>query len=135
MKRKELAAKLNGREIGSEISAEECARARDNKLVVIFGASDDLAEIVGSITDEVSLYDGGLIAFLDGELLTKKCDNDDCPHEESMLEKAKIVKAVWCGEGKATWSYESDIPHDKFMIKEDGENYCEGIVISYEDLK
>ena len=42
MTKEELAATLNGREYNHEITKEEEAEARENGLVVIFGASDDL---------------------------------------------------------------------------------------------
>ncbi len=73
MNKEELAKRLDGRLIGNEISKEEEAKAQEDGLIVIFGASDDLAEIRGAIYDEVGCYDGGVIAFYQGELLTKSC--------------------------------------------------------------
>ena len=49
--------------------------------------------------------------------------------------KLREIKAVWCAPGKPAWSYETDIPHEKFNIYEDGELFCEGIVFSLEDLR
>lgn len=136
MNKEELAKRLDGRLIGNEISKEEEANAQDDGLIVIFGSSDDLAEIRGAIYDEVGCYDGGVIAFYKGELLTKSCSNDDCPHEEVMLEKSKIIKALWCPDDDGvSWKYETGIPHAKFDIIEDNEVYCRGIVISYKDIK
>ena len=59
---------------------------------------------------------------------------------------------IWCGmiDGESagpesdfkteegdliTWCYKTDIPHETFMIYDDGEPYCRGIVFSIEDLK
>lgn len=134
MNREQLAELLNGREIGNEISKEEESQAEKNGLIVIFGASDDLAEIRGAVYDEVECYDGGVIAFHKGELLKKECDNDDCPHEEKMLEDSKIVKAEWCATEDASWTYETDVPHSEFDIMEGEEVYCRGIVINQKDL-
>lgn len=134
MNKKELAALLHGRELGDEISKEEEKIASESGLVVVFGASDDLAEIRGAIYEEVGVYDGGVIAFLDGDLLQKKCDNDDCPHEEDMLEKAKIVKALWC-DAKIPWTYETEIPHETFDIMEEGIVFCRGIVFDVKDIE
>ena len=33
-----------------------------------------------------------------------------------------------------SWSFETDIPHEIFMIYDDGNPYCEGIVFSIDDL-
>lgn len=134
MTKKELAALLNGRSLGDEMSEQDEVDAKENDLIVIYGYSDDLAEIRGAIYEEVSCYDGGVIPFLSGDLLEKKCDNDDCPHEEDMLEKAKIVKAHWCS-GKIPWTYETEIPHETFDIMEDGIVFCRGIVFDRRDIE
>ena len=33
------------------------------------------------------------------------------------------------------WTYRTDIPHETFMIYEDGEPYCRGIVFNIDDVK
>jgi hypothetical protein len=129
---KELAQILNGREIGNEISKTECDRAEKDRLVVIFGASDDLAEIRGAVYDEVSCYDGGFIYFVEGTIYETKCGDDECPHEESRRENAKVVEAIW-GQGPS-WTYKTEIPHETFDILEDGEVFCRGIVFHLGDL-
>ena len=49
-----------------------------------------------------------------------------------------IIEACWCeivnGE-RFSWSYKTDIPHSTFVIWEDYEPYCLGIVFSVDDLK
>ncbi len=57
MNAKQLAAQLNGREYGSEITKEEEAAAKKAGLVVVYGASDDLVELRGAIEEEVGAYD------------------------------------------------------------------------------
>ena len=48
---------------------EQEQAAKQNNLLVLFGASDDLLEMRGAIRDEVGAYDGGEYALaLDGEL-------------------------------------------------------------------
>ena len=130
-----FAEKINGRSIGQELTKQDESFARENGIVVIFGASDDLAEIGGAISDEVSVFDGGVVAFYKGDLLRRECDNDGCPHEVRMLEKSIIVNALWCAKDKPSWSYETDIPHEKFSVLEDGEPYCEGIVFHVSDIQ
>lgn len=133
MTKEELAQKLNGRKIGEEMSLDDEIDARESSLIVIFGSSDDLAEIRGIINDEVSVYDGNIIPFLNGDLFKKECDNDECPHEEWMLERAYTVKAKWC-DGDISWTYETEIPHVTFDILEDDEIYCRGIVFNKSEI-
>lgn len=135
MTKEEFAKKLDGREVGKEMDAGDEYIAKDSGLIVIFGASDDLAEIRGYVHDEVSVYEGGVIPFYKGKLLTKECDNDDCPHEERQLEKAKLVHAVWDEGDEAVWTYKTEIPHATFFIKEAGGNYCQGIVFDKKDIE
>ena len=61
----EFAQKLHGRLRSREIFTNEEILARDNGLVVVMGASDDLMEFTGAISDEVSAWDGGLAWVLD----------------------------------------------------------------------
>lgn len=132
MDKRQFAQMLNGRTIGDEITEEESKQAEKLGLVVIFGASDDLAEIRGAIDDEVSVYNGGDILFSADSLYKSKCRDEDCPHEGTIQEHAPKVKAKWGGE--YSWSYETNIPHEVFHIVEDGQTYCRGIVFDIEDL-
>ena len=55
-------------------------------------------------------------------------------------ERANWIDARWCdGMNRdglpATWTYETEIPCERFDIWEDGEVYCVGLVFSIEDLK
>ena len=50
MDAKELAQKLHGRTYGN-ITTQDAAEAKDNDLVIVFGASDDLMEFRGAIYD------------------------------------------------------------------------------------
>ena len=52
MTKEELAAKLNGREYLHEMTKEEEREARASGLVVIFGASYDIMELRGAVTDQ-----------------------------------------------------------------------------------
>lgn len=136
MNAKELAERMNGREIYAEITADEAAQAAADGLVVVFGASDDLVELRGAIYDEVGAYDGGIVRInKDGVVQAPDCTNGaDCKYFKAATKDVKEIKAVWCGEGKAPWSYDTEIPHEEFNIFEDGELYCTGIVFSMEDV-
>lgn len=114
MTKEELAAILDGRQYCKETSFEIEQLAKDNNLLIVFGASDDLCEFRGAIYDEFGCYDGGEI---------------EC---EDLLEK---IEAVWSEkDGEPSWSYKTDIPHSEFKIYEDDELYCIGIVIDIGEI-
>ena len=69
MTKEQLAELLNGNEYRDEMTKEQEQAAKENNLLVLFGASDDLLEMRGAIYDEAGAYDGGEYALvLDGEL-------------------------------------------------------------------
>lgn len=105
---KEFAQMLDGREYRHEITKEEEALAKELGFVVVFGYSDDNAELRGAIDDEIGCFDGGVL------------EHDDLPN---------MIYAMWCPEYiDCSWAYQTSIPHEKFHIYEDGELYCVGIV-------
>lgn len=109
MKLREFADLLTDREYGHEITKEEEALAKELGFVVVFGYSDDNAELRGAINDEIGCYDGGVLEHKDlqGTILAEWCPDDiDC-----------------------SWHFSSTQPSEKFYIFEDGELYCVGIVI------
>lgn len=135
MTAKELAAMITGREYGEEITQEEMNQAAEAGLVVVYGYSDDSAELCGAIDDEVGCYNGGIIRMTkSGVLLTPDCGRDDCPYFGIAKRNAKTVAAKWHDDGNPCWSFDTDIPHETFEIFEDGELFCVGIVFSVEDL-
>jgi hypothetical protein len=135
MNAKELAEELNGYQYGEEVSKELAAQAKENNLVIVFGASDDLMEFCGAIDDEIGAYEG-TTAFITSEgLLENKCDID-CPYFEHATEKAKKIEALWCDDSEGPdWTYATDIPHETFEVIDEGRVYCRGIVFSLDDLK
>lgn len=56
---REFAAKLDGRQYGDEMRNEEEKLAKELDFLVVFGASDDLAELRGAIDDECGCFNGG----------------------------------------------------------------------------
>ena len=105
---KEFAKMLDGREYLHEITKEEEALAKELGFVVVFGYSDDNAELRGAIDDEIVCFDGGVL------------EHDDLPGG---------IYADWCPEDMdCSWSYGTSIPHETFNIYEHGELYCVGIV-------
>lgn len=129
---KEFANLLDGRQYRSEIWKEEEKIAKDNGFVVVFGASDDLMEFRGAINGEVDCFEGG-IAYItpDKELLDSDClaDCNECKYFKKILDSSIKIEALWCKTTtNCCWTYETEIPHEIFMIWEDGEQYCQGIV-------
>ena len=134
----ELAAMLDGAEYGHEVTKELAAQAKQDGLVIVYGASDDLMEFEGAIEYEADAYGGRKIHLgKHGILACPLCDTEwqDCPYYQAALDKAKTVEAVWCGDdADAAWTYKTEVPHACFNVYEDGELYCVGIVFSMEDL-
>ena len=132
MTKKSLAALLNGREYGSEITKEEAAEAKASGLLVIFGYSDDNVELRGRFEDEISCYEGGEI-FLHRDGVLNLDESGDCERcQERMKQKAKkcvSVEMLWCKEEGYSWTYKTSVPHATFEIVEDGEKFCRGIVL------
>ena len=108
MNLKEFANLLDGREYGGEITKEEEKLAKELGFVVVFGYSDDNAELRGAINDEIGCFDGGVL------------EHEDLPAG---------IYADWCPEDiDCAWAYGTSIPHEKFCIYDHGELYCVGIV-------
>ncbi|WP_028136138.1 hypothetical protein [Bradyrhizobium japonicum] len=134
MTRDEAAAALDGNQYREEGSTELFRAMKAAGLVAVYGASDDLMEFEGAIRDEVGVYNGG-IAYLNRKgLIANECESDNCPYHKQVLKDAPAaIEAVWDSNG-FSWQYKTSLPHSKFIIKEDGENYCEGIVFSLADI-
>lgn len=137
--KEELAARLTGREYGSEIATEESALAKDSGLVVVFGYSDDCMELRGAVDDEVSCYKRNIIITKKGVMLPF----DECDHECEEAARAwfmmellprAVVSALWSRDGYS-WTYDCDIPHATFEIVEGDEKFCRGIVFAVADMK
>lgn len=128
---KEFAKSINGKERDyPQFTKGEIQTAKENGFVIVYGCSDDLMEFEGAICDESGCYDGGRV-YIDktgvlsvDEPTTGKSWIDEIWHDE-MGENGEII----------TWTYETEIPHETFMIYADGEPFCRGIVFKVEDLK
>lgn len=139
MTKEQLAAKLNGREYTNEITADEDKEAKQNGLLVIFGASDDLCELRGVTNDEAGVYGGGTVTISrDGKLL-EEIDDDDSQvlQKYGVLSQVRAnraqgieVEALWCKEEGYSWTFKTPTPHATFEIVEGEEKYCRGIVLS-----
>jgi len=131
MTKEALAEKLNGREYGNEITEAEAKQAKADGLLVIFGYSDDNAELRGVIDDEVGCYDGGAFLLHSGGVVTGRhvCDCEYCGFKAKESQCVK-VEALFGREKPYTWTYRTSVPHATFNIMEDGKKFCRGIVIA-----
>lgn len=132
---KKFAHLINNRECGDEITTEEEKIAQENNWAVVFGASDDLCELRGCLNDEYDCFDGGeLYLNSHGVILLndEKCDN--CVSLKKVIENSYKINILWC-ENEFLWSYQTEIPHETFVINKDCKPYCQGIVFDMKDLK
>jgi len=138
MTKEELAAKLNGREYGSEITKAEEAEARASGLVVVFGYSDDNAELRGAIYDEIGCYNGGEFRVSKSGVISINEEDAEVLKRfgvySQVIAKGTLIQAVWHDNGPAAWTYETKMPNASFEIMEEGSIYCHGIVFSIDDL-
>ncbi len=131
MEIKEFAKSISGKEYGyPQFTKEEIKTAKENGFVIVYGASDDLMEFEGAFQDEGGCFNGGTIYFNRFGVID---DNFVTSFEN-------YIKAIWDRDEDEngqliTWTYETEIPHEAFMIYEGGEPYCRGIVFSIDDLK
>lgn len=133
MELKEFAKIISGREYKHpQFTKEELLIAKESNIVIIYGASDDLMEIDGAITDEADVWDGGTVHIqisyeCEGQIIGGGVVGNNGQNNVMSIE------AKWCEdktEDRKTisWSYETSVPHEEFDIMEDGEVYCRGII-------
>lgn len=134
---KQLAALLHGTEYPLRITQELAKQASDNGLVIVYGASDDLAEFAGAISDERCALDGGQYLIDEKGILPHREEiEEDAELKDYFLreDKAKVLNSLWCKTDKYSFTYETDIPHEKFDVVEDDGFYCQGIVFDLNKL-
>ena len=125
MNAEELAKKLNGVEYREELTKELKQKAKENGLVVVFGASDDLLEFEGAMYDEIDMYEGGECYVNEHGEISMNDGNS-----------GKLIEAIWCPEGLDTsWEIKTDIPSFAFDVMEDGELYSRSLVFSLAEIK
>lgn len=129
---KEFAKSISGKEYGyPQFTKEEIETAKENGFVIVYGCSDDLMEFEGAIQDEGGCFDGGKVFF--------NC-NEVCQDSEEEKNYPNWINAIWDMDedengNMITWTYETEIPHETFIIYEGGDPYCRGIVFSIDDVK
>lgn len=137
MQPKDLAEQLDGSEYPLVIPAELKNKAQENNLVIACGYSDDLLLLIGAIDEEIYVSDGDVVNVHPGGVLGSRDDLDTDEEIKSWLdnkEKSAPIKVAF-GSDDFTWEYKTDIPCEKFEVKEYGETYCAALVFSLDDLR
>jgi hypothetical protein len=136
MTKEELASLLDGSEYPFQVPGNLLPSAKENGLIVVYGASDDLIEFEGAIHDERGAGDETDVLILEGKLFQDPDCN--CFYAQKAAEDAKakgsVIKALFDKRGYS-WIYETNIPHATFEILEDDQKYCRGIVFALADAK
>lgn len=136
MTAKELAKRLDGREYCREVTETDRKDAKDSGLVIAYGASDDLLEFDGAISNEKYAYNGCTVFVRDGKVFSDNpdvCDGVICQYYKLYLAKAKSITAVWHDKGDPYWTIETEIPHASFRIIDYGIVFSVGIVFDIAD--
>ncbi len=135
---KQFADSINNQEYPFSLTKEQAELARKHKLLVVYGASDDLCELEGIVSDEVGAGDKTEL-FIDQYGLQPEWE-DDMSKEEArryfMREKLPGIKIVtrWC-KNDVSWTYETTADdYATFAVMEEGEIYCIGLVIDCSKL-
>lgn len=138
MTAQELAQQLTGMEYPVRIPSTVAKEAKAAGLVIVYGASDDLMEFEGAITDEFGAYEGTTVR-VDGEGLIPDYDNLEKDDKDALRDYFSRedggveIEALWCEEDGYSWTYKTSLPHSTFEVVEDGEPYCRGIVFALAD--
>lgn len=137
MSAEDIAKSLDGREYPLNLSRLDIHRAKSAGLVILRGASDDLAELDGAISDETDVYETNILKIDKKGFVPDREQIDD--DDDAIIEWADRVRNcmeinVKVFEDDITFQYETDIPHTTFKVVEDDDVYCIGIVFSVEDL-
>lgn len=125
---------------GDEINRDLEKIAKENDLVVIFGASDDLTEFRGAISDEAGVYNVKTHEFIKTkrgyEIYNIRFDAAELIDSGwTPLKIVFTVTAEWCPQGfEGSWRIKSSLPYASFNVMENDELYCEGIVIDLKDI-
>ncbi len=135
MTRDELAAKLTGREYRNEMDESEEILARKAGLLVVFGASDDLVEFRGAFRDETGAWEGRDVLITRKGILEshEECDCKWCGYK-ALAKTASKIKAEWCPNDTHSWVMSTKLPHSTFEILDEGEAYCQGLILNVRDI-
>ena len=131
---KDFAKLINGKEYGyQQFTDKEIETAKENGFVIVYGCSGDLMEFEGAIQDEGGCFDGGRVFFGRNRVCQ---DSEEEKNYPNWIEASWYKDSIKDENGNViAWTYETEIPHENFMVYEDGKPYCRGIVFSIDAIK
>lgn len=130
MTKEEAATILNGNQYRDEGSKELFAAMREARLVAVFGASDDLTIFAGAMDDEQ--YLGDFPIGSSGLIISECEEGENCPYFAKIIEGAPLIQTDF--SGTSGFQVTTKLPHARFIIMEDDEQYGEGLVFSLDDV-
>src|SRR5215471_9275310 len=137
MTKEDLAALIDKSAYPFRLSKELQLQAKIAGLVVVYGASDDLMELRGSVEAEYDAYEGTEILVTRQGVFDETACHDKCAYfrlaKKQAQEIGQPIRAVWDKDGYS-WMYETLIPHVTFEILEDDEPYCKGIIFALTEV-
>ena len=124
---KDFAKKMNGKERQCpQFTRETVQFAKENGFLILFGTADGIIKLNGVLYDEIHAPDTRKI-YLDkkGFLEGKESENvvDIVAYSKKDSNNAHISLA-----------FETKIPHESFMIYDNGDLFCEAIVFRMSDI-
>lgn len=151
MTKEQLAEQLDGRSRRDEITDEQIQLAKENNLLVLFGASDDLLVARGAIYDEYVAYKGGeFLLVKDGEMYADNEEENtyhkaigdglyEASEDTDTADDPHLIKSEWCPDGNdgVSWRISTNMPSASFTLMGDDEEgvYCEGVVIDLDEVQ
>jgi hypothetical protein len=142
---KEWAGALNGIDYFSGELSRLNKTMKEDGIIVVDGASDDLLEFWGVICDELGAWEGTEVLIASrGKGIAFIFDEDENrdsaefnQKEISAMQKIKAIRnpVNENGEAFASWLIETEIPHETFDIMDDGELFCRGVVFHVDNVK
>ena len=134
----DFARRLNGIEYLEE-RKEMWKAAKEKGYVVVFGYSDDNIEFRGAIDDEVGAFGGRTVFFTENGKISKSNDGEYYIHAawygkvggKTILKTFRIIDD---NGDLIPWTYETNIPHEEFMMYDGGDPFCRGIVFAKDSV-
>lgn len=134
----DFARRLNGIEYLEE-RKEMWEAAKEKGYVVVFGYSDDNIEFRGAIDDEIGAFGGRTVFFAKDGKISENNEGEYYIHAAwyGKVGAKTILKTfrIMDDDGDLIpWTYETNIPHEEFMMYEGGDPFCRGIVFARDSV-
>ena len=125
---KEFAEKLENQPYRGFPDENLAQLAKENDIVILYGASDDLIEADGAIRDELSKWAPN--KWSKTFYITK---NKSLSFSKTANCLQYRFKVFW-GSDDWTWRFTTGVQHEVFHLYDDDYAFCEGIIFYLKDL-